>query len=1058
MASFTTFLIVYLFGGFTFIPLLIALAIYLTTQPVSSEATPALATDTPVATEKQRAGSLPKNDYSYDGLVLPGDDVKTLESVRREHAQEKAGKSGSGPRKHRGDRAEDFATAGYFAVHRKYVSMGVNSKPVEPGSVGPTPVAPPSPSVYQTFFRNMLPKKNGNNAVEVSNAASPRPKNARNMFYVVLRHGHLILFDDDQQVDVRHVIKLADHDVRISSGGGSTPEGELFIKRNAIHLSPRNLQRAKAHNAPTPQPWFFFCENCSEKEDFYFSLLRSQEDAPQPHEIDVRHLTALMERLHASEEAAEMRWLNALVGRLFLGVYKTSDVLNFVQSKIVTKLSRMPRPNFVASLVVQRVDIGETTPQITSPRLKSLTAEGECIVEADVRYTGRFEVDVAAVLRVSTPIGQQEVKTSLAIVLTQLEGHVLFKIKAPPSNRIWFSFRHMPKIEMEVRPIIMARQLTWPVFIQLIEGKIKEAIAESIVLPFWDDTPFFSTENKACRGGVWEDKSDKAHDGTAIRTGLSMPASGADAKTATSSGVSNDVPSGEENASPALLRLRRLSKANSSPTTATMSSTSVNSLESNSSERGRSSSLKKTSKKNRSSSDINDPNREASPPKLPTRPSTLSATSDHTAEAGSHPTLPLKNGQSNSNAMSWLSSGTLRSRASSLARSEAGTPTNDDLDATPRQNERPQSSRNDNENTDPFFTSGNSTAHNTSSSRLGGEGNNTTKSPAEQAARAATFAASSASAASLHRKKSIERAATVATTPDGDHNAKTSAVLAAAMTGAAQSAKRWGINALQRRATAVAERKAKAELEHRKGLAELDLTKPMGGGLPLPPLGEPLPLPSQLVPKADTPAATGSPVSEKKIKRKQVQPHAQPSTARQQSTVGSTHDPSISNESVGRRRQNTGGSSAWGSVPDLEPPQDLLVVAAPIDSDPEDEEDDSGLEDALCHGQDTNSSNSVHGSSAAESRSDSQPSQSENPGASSHSLKSEASGRESPVADEHDDGDDEQWGELAESVISAFLEGDDGQAKDRGHHQSQEESLISLDVGDEAVPEGAQRH
>ena len=297
----------------------------------------------------------------------------------------------------------------------------------------------------------------------------------------------------------------------------------------------------------------------------------------------------------------------------------------------------------------------------------------------------------------------------------------------------------------------------------------------------------------------------------------------------------------------------------------------------------------------------------------------------------------------------------------------------------------------------------------------------------------------------------MERAATVAATPDGDSNAKTGAVLAAAMTGAAQSAKRWGINALQRRATAVAERKAKAELEHRKGLAELDLTKPMGGGLPLPPLGEPLPLPSQLVSKADAPAAAGSPGPEKKIKRKQVQPHAQPATARRQSIVGSASDASLSNRNVGRR-----SSSAWGSVPDLEPPQDIFVVEAPIDSDAdaenegEDEDAGSGLEDAedaLRHGQDTNSSSSLHGSSAAGSRSDSQPSRSANPGASSRSLASETSGRESPVADEHDDGDDKQWGELAESVISAFLEGDDGQAKDRGR---QEESLISL----EAVPEG----
>lgn len=1001
--GFKTFLVVYLFGGLTFIPLLVVLAIYLTTEPVVS-VDPALAptADASAASEKQGDDTdASKDDNSHDGLVLPGDDVKTLESVRRDHAASKtfdkptkSRKIGKDGRKHRtGDRHhDDFATAGYFSVHRKYVTIG-NSKPVEPGSVGPTPVAPPSPSVYQTFFRNML-KKNGTDSAEGSNAASPRPKNARNMFYVVLRHGHLILFDDDQQVDVRHVIKLADHDIKISSGGGPTPEGELFIKRNAIHLSPRNLQRAKAHNAPTPQPWFFFCENCSEKEDFYFSLIRSQENAPRPHDIDVRHLTSLMERLHASEEAAEMRWLNALIGRLFLGVYKTTDVLNFVQSKIVTKLSRMPRPSFVASLQVQRVDIGETTPQITSPRLKSLTAEGECIVEADVRYTGRFEIDVAAVLRVSTPIGQQEVKTSLAIVLTHLEGHILFKIKAPPSNRIWFSFRHMPKIEMEVRPIIMARQLTWPVFIQMIEGKIKEAIAESIVLPFWDDTPFFSTENKECRGGLWEDETDKAHDGTAIRTDF---ANGLDG-----------------NASPAVQRLRRLSKANSSQATPTLSSTSVNSLPGspNTSSRGRSSSFKKMSKKNRSTSDVNNPNTsqsldgDESPPKLPTRPSTLSNASDFNGEAGFPPPSPLRNGQNSSNAMSWLSSGTLRSRASSLSRSDAGTPTGLGLETTPRQQGRPQSSRSNTSDANPFFPSADSEPFD----GFGKE--NVPASPASQAARAATFA-NATSTPPLHSKKSMERAATVAAAPDGEPNAKTGTVIAAAMTGAAQSAKRWGINALQRRATAVAERKAKAELEHRKGSAELDLTKPMGGGLPLPPLGEPLPLPSQLAPKPELGAAAASPTPPQKIKRKQVQSHAQPASS----------TPNLA-----------GASNARASVPhlepDLSPQQDLLVVAAPVESEPEDDEGE------------------FEGSSSANGSHSAQPS------ASSQSLGSAASGLEhgDDHAD-HADGDDEHWGNVAESVMNAFFEEENGNAKDHDHSQLQEESLISFDVGDEATPD-----
>jgi hypothetical protein len=38
-----------------------------------------------------------------------------------------------------------------------------------------------------------------------------------------------------------------------------------------------------------------------------------------------------------------------------------------------------------------------------------------------------------------------------------------------------------------------------------IENRIKEVVAESIVLPYWDDIAFFSTEGKRWRGGIWVD-------------------------------------------------------------------------------------------------------------------------------------------------------------------------------------------------------------------------------------------------------------------------------------------------------------------------------------------------------------------------------------------------------------------------------------------------------------------------------------------------------------------------------------------------------------------------
>jgi len=321
-----------------------------------------------------------------------------------------------------------------------------------------------------------------------------------------------MLFDDDEQLEVRHVISLVHHDISIYSGGDKTPEGELFIKRNAICLTRRTDVLDLVPDSQLSKPFYLFSENCSAKEDFYFALLRNQEQifaaenkTPGPLNFDVKHIIGLVQKLHYSEEHLQTRWLNAMIGRIFLGVYKTKDIENLIIEKLTKKISRVKRPSFLSNIAIKSIDTGESAPYITNPRLKDLTVAGECGVEADVRYTGNFRLEVAATARIElgTRFKAREVNLVLAVVLRKLEGHVLFKIKPPPSNRIWFSFQQMPKIEMTIEPIVSSRQITYTLILRQIENRIKEVIAETLVLPFWDDVPFFKTEHKAWRGGIF---------------------------------------------------------------------------------------------------------------------------------------------------------------------------------------------------------------------------------------------------------------------------------------------------------------------------------------------------------------------------------------------------------------------------------------------------------------------------------------------------------------------------------------------------------------------------
>ncbi|XP_044721886.1 uncharacterized protein HRG_04801 [Hirsutella rhossiliensis] len=497
MGGLTAILVAYVVGGVTFIPLVLAVV---------------FAHGFYTLPHRHDVVAGPNNEYVEGGILQPGDDKAPLEAARKAVASEP---------KARANRDLEVA-AGYFAVCREYTPMGINAKPIERSTpLGSTTVAPTSPSVYQTMYRSIFDRKPASGAQDL-NGLSQRPKKAGNVFYVVLRHGHLMLFDDEEQLEVRHVISLAHHDISIYSGGDATPEGELFIKRNALCLSRKPDGIDQTPDSHVSKPFYLFSENCSAKEDFYFALLKNQEQtfgfdasAPKPKQFDVKNIISLVQRLHSSEDHVHSRWLNAVLGRLFLAVYKTRDLENFIRDKITNKISRVKRPSFLTNITIQGIDTGEAAPCFTNLKLKDLTVEGECVVEADVRYTGNFRIQVGATVKIDlgARFKAREVNLVLAVLLKRVEGHVLFKIKAPPSNRLWFSFQTMPKMEMAIEPIVSSRQITYTVILRQIENRIKEVFAETLVLPFWDDVPFFRTEHKRWRGGIFE--SDDALESSA---------------------------------------------------------------------------------------------------------------------------------------------------------------------------------------------------------------------------------------------------------------------------------------------------------------------------------------------------------------------------------------------------------------------------------------------------------------------------------------------------------------------------------------------------------------
>ncbi|RKF64937.1 putative PH domain-containing protein [Erysiphe neolycopersici] len=406
--------------------------------------------------------------------------------------------------------SEAEVLGGYFAVSRDFKPGGINGQPLERITpTGSTVVSAPSQSVYQSMYRSIFERKANINQHEKS-FRKPLKKGS-NIFFVVLRHGHLILFDDSEQLEVRHVISLANFNVSIYAGGNDIPEGELFIKRNALCLSRRRDVAEIIPDGQTSKPFYLFSENSSNKEDFYFALLRNQKKHSKPLQYEINDIISLAQKLHSSEEHIHTRWLNAIIGRIFLALYKTSEMEEFFRAKIKKKISRVKTPGFLSEIVLQNINLGESAPIITNPKLKDLTINGELVVEADLRYSGNFRIEVAAIARIDlgAHFKAREVNLLLAVNLKKIEGHILLKIKPPPSNRLWMCFQTQPRIDMNIEPIVSSRQITYTLILRQIESRIKEVVAESLVYPNWDDSPFFGTENKLIRGGIWENNFDK---------------------------------------------------------------------------------------------------------------------------------------------------------------------------------------------------------------------------------------------------------------------------------------------------------------------------------------------------------------------------------------------------------------------------------------------------------------------------------------------------------------------------------------------------------------------
>ncbi|KAI8800762.1 hypothetical protein BJ742DRAFT_780047 [Cladochytrium replicatum] len=261
----------------------------------------------------------------------------------------------------------------------------------------------------------------------------------------------------------------------------------------------------------------------------------------------------------SAESYSATAWLNALVGRAFVAIHSNPRIKEWLLAKLSRRtkhgvpavssfkdgvssakgwFSRLGSPialdpkqqqqqqqqfGFLGDIVIQDIDVGDSIPLLSNPKLLDLSVDGDMRIEMDIEYTGGARVQAATLATISVPsldrygVKPLQVPLVVAIRVKRFAARVLLKVKPYwETNRVWVGFYRDPgiQLELDVEPIISNKLIKLHLVNQVIERRVIDALEEFVMLPNMDDWSFWPLPEG--KGGIFwgDDPVEDDEDGT----------------------------------------------------------------------------------------------------------------------------------------------------------------------------------------------------------------------------------------------------------------------------------------------------------------------------------------------------------------------------------------------------------------------------------------------------------------------------------------------------------------------------------------------------------------